>query len=94
MAGADRWDAAVAAIKAALDAGRLAEIAAAFMQAMAEFGIPDHPGGTCPPGACPCLAFEPLVVARVAALLGTRAGEPGTPARRPRGHADASKSTA
>jgi hypothetical protein len=69
MSDAGRWDAAMAAIKAALRAGRLAEIVAAFQQAMAELGIPDHPGGKCPPGDCPCEALTPLVLARAATIL-------------------------
>lgn len=74
---AGRWDATLATLSAALHAGRFEEVAAAFRQAMAEFGIPEHPGGVCPPGDCPCVALEPLVLARVSTLLAAPAGSRG-----------------
>ena len=72
----DLRDATLSAIAAALTAGRIAEVVAAFSPAMAELGIPEHDGGGCPPGDCPCVPFEPLVIARVAALLATPAPAP------------------
>jgi hypothetical protein len=77
LSDALRWDAALTMLAAALRAGRLAEVAAAFRQAMAELGIPDHPDGECPDKFCPCVPFEPLVMARVAALLAVPAGAEG-----------------
>jgi hypothetical protein len=77
MPDAVRWDAALAELGAALNAGRLAEVHAAFRQAMSEFGIPEHPDGECPPGDCPCLALEPLVIARVSTILAAPAGARG-----------------
>ena len=69
LSDALRWDAALSVLTAALRAGRLPEVAAAFGQAMAELGVPEHPGGVCPDVWCVCVPFEPLVMARVAALL-------------------------
>lgn len=43
---------------------------AAFRQAMAEFGIPEHPGGRCPSPGCQCSPLEALVSARADELLG------------------------
>jgi hypothetical protein len=71
------WDAAITTLSAALRAGRLREVTAAFGQAMSEFGVPDHADGKCPPGDCPCEALEPLVVARVAMILAAPAGSKG-----------------
>jgi len=34
---------------------------AAFKQAMAELGIPEHPGGQCPAEACNCMALAEVV---------------------------------
>ena len=42
----------------------------AFKQAMAEFGIPEHPGGKCPSPGCQCSPLEALVTARAYELLG------------------------
>ena len=43
---------------------------AAFKQAFAEFGIPEHPGGKCPAPGCQCMPLEALVTARANELLG------------------------
>ena len=43
---------------------------AAFKQAMAEFGIGEHPDGNCPEGGCQCCSLEPLVTMRAFELLG------------------------
>ena len=43
---------------------------AAFRQAAAEFGIPEHPGGKCPAPGCQCMPLEALVTARANELLG------------------------
>lgn len=43
---------------------------AAFRQAMAEFGIGEHPDGKCPESGCQCCSLEPLVTARAFELLG------------------------
>jgi hypothetical protein len=77
LSDADRWDAALSVLAAALRAGRLPEIVAAFGQASAELGVPAHPDGVCPDAFCPCVPFEPLVMARVAALLAVPAGSRG-----------------
>jgi hypothetical protein len=43
---------------------------AAWKQAMAEFGVPDHPGGKCPSLPCPCSAMTELITFRAYELLG------------------------
>jgi hypothetical protein len=50
-------------------------IIAAFKQAMAEFGIPEHPDGRCPDAGCQHSALEPLVTARADELLGLPIGD-------------------
>jgi hypothetical protein len=47
---------------------------AAFKQALADFGIPEHPGGRCPSSDCQCSPAEPLVTARAYELLGWQDG--------------------
>jgi hypothetical protein len=48
---------------------------AAFRRAMAEFGIPEHPGGQCPAPGCQCSPLEALVTARAHELLGIPVGD-------------------
>lgn len=43
---------------------------AAFKQAMAELGIPDHPGGQCPSEDCDCMALVEVVTFRAYEILG------------------------
>jgi hypothetical protein len=43
---------------------------AAFKQALAELGIPDHPGGQCPAESCDCLALIEVVTFRAYEILG------------------------
>jgi hypothetical protein len=50
---------------------------AAFKQAMAEFGIPEHPGGKCPSPGCQCSPLEMLVTVRAEELLGLAESEGG-----------------
>jgi hypothetical protein len=45
-------------------------VVAAFRQALAEFGIPDHPGGRCPAEDCDCLALTDVVTFRAYEILG------------------------
>lgn len=42
---------------------------AAWKQAMAESGIPEHPGGKCPSQPCPCEAASDQVTVRACELL-------------------------
>ena len=42
----------------------------AFKQAMAEFGIGNHPDGKCPTAGCPCALLAAPVTARAHELLG------------------------
>ena len=42
---------------------------AAWRQAMAEAGLPPHPGGKCPSLPCPCEAVADQVTARACELL-------------------------
>jgi hypothetical protein len=46
-----------------------AQSIAAWKQAMAEFGIADHPGGKCPAPDCQCSPLSELVTARAYELL-------------------------
>jgi hypothetical protein len=48
---------------------------AAWKQAMAEYGVPEHPAGECPSVPCPCAVADELVTARAYELLGLRPGE-------------------
>lgn len=43
---------------------------AAFKQALAELGIPDHPGGQCPAASCQCMTLEEIVTFRAYEILG------------------------
>lgn len=43
---------------------------AAFKQAMADLGIPEHPGGQCPSEDCDCLALMEVVTFRAYEILG------------------------
>ena len=46
------------------------EVVAAFREAMAEFGVADHPCSCCPPADCQRCALEPHIRARAFRLLG------------------------
>ena len=48
----------------------LSEIFAAWKQAMAEMGVPEHPGGKCPAQPCNCGALMELVTFRAYELMG------------------------
>lgn len=43
---------------------------AAWKQALAEFGVPGHPGGKCPARPCPCSPMAELVTFRAYELMG------------------------
>jgi hypothetical protein len=60
----------VAAAHAAFD-----EQIGAWKQAMAEFGVPEHPGGKCPIQPCPCSAMAELVTLRACELMGLTPAE-------------------
>ncbi len=45
----------------------------AFKQALAELGIPDHPGGQCPAEDCDCMALIEVVTFRAYEILGLSA---------------------
>jgi hypothetical protein len=48
----------------------LDRVFAAVKQALAEFGVPEHPGGRCPATDCNCLALADDVMGRAYELLG------------------------
>jgi hypothetical protein len=48
----------------------------AFKQAMADLGIPDHPGGKCPSPDCRCKALADQVEARAIAIVEAELGHP------------------
>lgn len=48
----------------------------AFKQAMAEAGIPEHPGGKCPTVDCRCLELAGQIEARAIQIIEERLGHP------------------
>ena len=48
----------------------------AFHQAMAEFGIPHHPGGECPFPGCQCADLADQVEARAVQIVEAALGRP------------------
>jgi len=63
------WERPVPAVAEGLD-----RTIAAFKQALAELGVPDHPGGRCPAEDCNCMALAEVVAFRAYEILGLPAG--------------------
>jgi hypothetical protein len=51
----------------------------AFLSAMAEFGIPAHPGGKCPAPDCRCRELADQIEARAIEIAEERLGQPLPP---------------
>jgi hypothetical protein len=45
-------------------------VTGAFLQAMREVGLPEHPGGQCPAPGCQCALLADVVEARACEILG------------------------
>ena len=62
---AQRYEVPVEQAQAAWD-----RVIGAFRQAMADLGVPEHPGGKCPSRPCPCSPMATLVELRADELMG------------------------
>ena len=62
---AQQWECPVTMVTAIID-----QNFAAWKQAMAEFGVPEHPDGKCPAQPCPCSPMAEMVTFRAYELMG------------------------
>lgn len=51
-------------------------VTSAFLQAMAELGVPEHPGGECPVSDCPCARLGDQIEARAVEIAAAELGVP------------------